>query len=130
MLVGPKKKQKQNKTEQLPDTPFSEKGKVHTESGELTYIDKGPRPVLWLVGPHANEDSKSSQFDWSERHWWKLLLPSSNFPGFQENAFFLYVSSALKVHITIIPTFMGKKLSAWEVKRHTQGRGSVSGRAD
>ena len=36
--------------------------------GDLTYIDRSPHPWSWLVYPHANEDSKSLQFDWSKRH--------------------------------------------------------------
>lgn len=36
--------------------------------GELTYIERSPCPLSLIVHTHANEGSKSSQFDWSKKH--------------------------------------------------------------
>lgn len=48
---------------------FSGKGKcaLQAERGELTYVERSPH--LLLVCPHVNEDSKSLQFDWSQKHY-------------------------------------------------------------
>ena len=45
------------------------KGKVCSQGrGNLTYIVGISTTGPSLGGPHANEDTKSSQFDWSKKH--------------------------------------------------------------
>ena len=58
-----------NPSQETQTAIFGEKRKYMLEPQGSWFIEtEVPAPGSWLVHPHANEDSKYSQFDWFENH--------------------------------------------------------------